>query len=327
MIKQFRSLNPVNILLLTGIALLLRAGVFLQLPEKLNFDFIEPFARFLIAIPLESAFTPYSNVVLAFLITLLQAFIFNKIVNGYNLLGKPTFLPALLYITVGSLFTPFVLLSPALICNFIVLWMIEKFLSIYRRDDARAVMFDLGMMVALGTLIYFPFIAMMPLLWISLLIFRPFYWREWFAGIIGFITVFFFLAVYYYWHDSLGLFYKIWLPLATPFPVNFRINWYDYLVLIPVVIILLLGIFQLRSNFFRSFVQTRKSYQLLFFMLVLGLISFYLKADFRLYHFLLCAPAAAVMMAYYFVQAGKKRWIYEGLYLLLLLTIIYFQIF
>lgn len=327
MIKQFRSLNPFNILLLAGIALLLRAGILMQLPEKLNFDFIEPFARFLIAIPLENVFSPHANVVVALLITLLQAFIFNKIVNGYNLLGKPTFLPALLYITVGSLFTPFVLLSPALICNFIVLWMIEKFLSIYRRDDARAVMFDLGMMVALGTLIYFPFIAMMPLLWISLMIFRPFYWREWLAGIIGFITVFFFLAVYYYWYDSLGLFYKIWLPLATPFPVNFRINWYDYLVLIPVVIILALGIFQLRSNFFRSFVQTRKSYQLLFFMLVLGLISFYLKSDFRLYHFLLCAPPAAVMMAYYFVQAGKKRWIYEGLYLLLLFTIMYFQMF
>ncbi|NEU10315.1 beta-carotene 15,15'-monooxygenase [Flavihumibacter sp. R14] len=327
MIKQFRSLNPINILLLIGIALLLRAGVLLQLPEKLNFDFIEPFARFLIAIPLETAFTPYANILIGLAITLLQAFIFNKIVNGYNLLGKPTFLPALLFVTASSLFTPFILLSPTLICNFILLWMIEKFLSIYRRDDARAVMFDLGMMVALGTLIYFPFIAMMPLLWISLLIFRPFYWREWLAGIIGFITVFFFLAVYYYWHNSLGLFYKIWLPLAAPFPVNFRINWYDYLVLIPVVMILALGIFQLRSNFFRSFVQTRKSYQLLFFMLVLGLISFYLKSDFRLYHFLLCAPPAAVMMAYYFVQAGKKRWVYECLYLLLLFTIIYFQIF
>jgi len=327
MIKQFRSLNPLNILLLALIAVILRIGVLFQLPDRLNFDIIEPFARFLIAIPLENAFSPFYNVAIALVITLIQAFIFNRIINGYNLLGKPTFLPALLYVTAASLFTPFVLLSPTLICNFIILWMIEKFLSIYRRNDALSVMFDLGMMVALGTLIYFPFIAMMPLLWLSLVIFRPFDWREWLAGIIGFITVFFFLGVYYYWHDSLGLFYKIWLPLAKPFPVNFRINWYDYLVLIPVVIILALGIFQLRSNFFRSFVQTRKSFQLLFFMLVLGLISFYLKSDFRVYHFLLCAPPAAVMMAYYFVQAGKKRWIYEGLYLLLLLTIVYFQIF
>ena len=327
MINQFRSLNPLNILLLAGVAIILRLGVFLQLPDKINFDYIEPFARFLVAIPLENAFSPLANVAISLAITLIQALIFNKIVNIYNLLGKPTFLPALLYITATSLFTPFVLLTPTLVCNFILLWMIEKFLSIYRRDDARSVMFDLGMMVAVGTLIYFPFIAMMPLLWISLLIFRPFHWREWVTGFVGFLTIFFFLAVYYYWNDSLAQFYNIWLPLAKPFPVNFRINWYDYLVLIPVLVILGLSIFQLRSNFFRSFVQTRKSFQLLFFMLVLGLISFYLKSEFRIYHFLLCAPPAAVLMAYYFVQQGKKRWIYEGLYLLLVGFIIYFQIF
>ena len=327
MINQFRSLNPLNILLLAGVGILLRLGVFWQLPEKVNFEFIEPFARFLIDIPLENAFPPYLNVLIALVLTLIQALIFNKIINGYNVLGKQTFLPALLYVTATSLFVPFVLLTPTLVCNFIVLWMIEKFLSIYRRDEVRSVMYDLGMMVALGTLIYFPFMAMMPLLWISLLIFRPFSWREWLAGIIGFITIFFFLAVYYFWNDSLSQFYNIWLPLATPFPVVFHINWYDYLVLIPVAMILILGIFQLRSNFFKSFVQTRKSFQLLFFMLVLGLISFYLKSDFRVYHFLLCAPPVAVMMAYYFVQAGKKRWIYEGLYLLLVGFIVYFQIF
>lgn len=327
MINQFRSLNPINILLLIGIAIVLRLGVLLHLPEKLNFDFIEPFARFLIIIPLETAFSPSANILTALVLTVSQALIFNKIVNNYNLLGKPTFLPALLYVTAASLFTPFILLGPTLVCNFLILWMIEKFLSVYRRDEVRSVMFDLGMMVALGALIYFPFIAMMPLLWISLIIFRPFNWREWVAGIIGFVTIFFFLAVYYYWNNSLDQFYKIWLPLASPFLVNLRINYYDYLVLIPVIIILVLGIFQLRSSFFRSFVQTRKSFQLLFFMFLLGLVSFYLKPGFRIYHFLLCVSPASVLMAYYFVHAGKRRWVYEGLYLMLVGFIIYFQVF
>ena len=309
------------------VAVVLRLAVLAQLPVTLDFNFTEPFAIFLVNVPLESFFTPFGDFCVALFLTLAQAFIFNKIINGYNLIGKPTFVPALIYVTVSSLFTPFVLLSPILICNFLVLLMIEKYLSIYRRDDVRSVMFDLGMIVAVGTLIYFPFIAMMVLLWISLIIFRPFNWREWLTGIIGFLTVFFFLAVYYYWNNSLNQFYNIWLPLSSKFQVSFKINWYDYLVLIPVIVILVLGTFQLRSNFFRSFVQIRKSFQLLFFMLLLGLISFYLKPDFRIYHFLLCAPPGAVMMAYYFVQAGKKRWIYESLYLTLVGFIIYFQIF
>ena len=326
MIQQFRSINPLNIILLIGIAIALRIGIFMNLPQQISFEFMEPFARLLIDIPLQSAFSPFGNVIVALVILITQALIFNKIINSYGLLGKPTFLPALLYVTTGSLLTPFLLLSPTLICNFLILWMIEKFLSVYKRAEVSSVMFDLGMMVALGTLIYFPFISMLPLMWISLIIFRPFNWREWIGAIIGFITIFFFLAVYYYWNDCLGKFNEIWLPLATRFPANLRINRFDYLVLIPVSIILVLGFFQLQKNFFRSVVQLRKSFQLLFFMFIIGLASYYLKQNLVLYHFLICAPPAAALMAYYFLYSNT-RWLYESLYFILVGSIIYFQIF
>ncbi len=325
MIKQFRSINPVNIIFLAAVTLLLRAGIFIHLPEQVSVDFIEPFTRFLVPLP-ENTLPVLTNIYVAAFLLFIQSLIFNRIINSYNLLGKSTYLPALLYISAGSLFTPFLILSPVLFCNFLLLWMVEKFLSIYKRDQVSSVMYDLGMMVALGTLIYFPFIAMLPVLWISLIIFRPFNWREWIAVVIGFITIFFFLGVFYYWNDSLDQFYRIWLPLASKFPTNLRINLYDTLVLIPVVGILILGFIQLQKNFFRSVVHLRKSFQLLFFMFLTGLISFYLKEDLRLYHFLLCAPPVAVLMAYYFVHASP-RWLYESMYAVLVAGIIYFQIF
>ena len=326
MIQQFRRITPVNIILLIGLALLLRIGILIQIPAQISFEFMEPFARLLIDIPLEKAFSPVSNILIAGSLLIIQALIFNRIINAYNLIGKPTFLPALLYVTTGSLLTPFLILSPTLICNFLILWMIERFLSVYKRDEVRSVMFDLGMIIAIGTLIYFPFMTMLLALWISLIIFRPFDWREWLAGIIGFITIFFFLAVFYYWNDSLDKFYLIWLPLASKFPTNFRFNFYNFLVLIPVAVILILGFFQLQQNFFRSVVQLRKSFQLLFFLFLIALGSFYLKQDLRLYHFLLCAPPASVLMAYYF-HHSNTRWIYESLYVILLGSIIYFQLF
>jgi hypothetical protein len=325
MIKQFRSIHPLNIILLIGVATLLRVGVLNQLPDQISFEFMEPFARLLINVPLENAFSPLVNVLIAQIILIIQALIFNRILNQHSLLGRPTFLPALMYVTAGSLLSPFLLLSPALVCNFLLLWMIDNFLSIYKRNEVRSVTYDLGMMVAIGTLIYFPFISMLPLIWISLMIFRPFDWREWFAVISGFITIFFFLAVFYYWNDSLDKFYRIWLPLTTKFPTNLRINLYDSLVLIPVVFILVLGFFQLQQNFFRSVVQLRKSFQLLFFMFLIGLLSFYLKQNLVLYHFIFCVPPAAALMAYYFLHSSK-RWLYESLYMVLAASIIYFQL-
>ena len=100
-----------------------------------------------------------------------------------------------MFMTLVSLFIPFLVLSPTLICNFITIWMLYKLFNIYKQADVKGIMFDLGMLVALGSLIYFPFIVMLPLIWISLIIFRPFSWREWITPLMGVIVVYFLLAV------------------------------------------------------------------------------------------------------------------------------------
>ena len=324
MIKQFRSLNPVNIFLLLIIAMVLRSGVFLHLPQTPDLNLREMMGWMLINMSEKAILSPLANVTIAAILTIIQAVILNRIINNHNILGKPTFLPALMYVTISSIFLPFIVLNPVIICNFLVVWMISKFLNIYHKDGIGAVMYDLGMIVGAGTVIYFPFIAMMPLLWISLIIFRPFNWREWIATILGFITVCFFLAVFYYMNDSFDKFYEIWLPLTNKFPTDFNINLYDYIVLFPVVFIILLAILSLRENFFRSFVHVRKSFLLLFYMFFLAMISFYLRPHIEIYHFLLGLSPVSILMAYYFLNAGKA-WFYETVYLLLVGFVIYFQ--
>lgn len=324
MIKFFRSYNPFNILWLAVLLCVLRVGYLYSLPDKTGFPFAELFSRLHLSAAYQYDIPPGLNLFIATVIVLIQALLLNYLVNQHNLLGKPTFLPALMYITSSCLLTPFLLLGAPLVCNFLVIWMLFKLFSFYKGEDAKATSYDLGMIVAVGTLFYLPFIYMFLVIWIALIIFRPFNWREWVACIIGFATVFFFLAVSYYLSDSMPQFYDIWLPLGAKFKVNINFNYYNYLVLIPVIIILVLGFFKLQQNFFKSFVQTRKSMQLLLFMALIGGFSFYIRPDFHPDHFLLCAIPAAIFFAYYFLYAGY-RWFYESLYILLLASIIYFQ--
>jgi len=323
MINQFRNLNPINLLLLAAYTIFMRLAIFIHLPEQLNFEFLEPYAKLFIQIPLANTFSPAANVFIAALLTLLQALLFNRIVNNHGLLAKPSYLPGLLYITGSSLFLQFLILSPPLICNFLLIWIMDKFLKISKDPNAMMIMFDAGMIIAFGTLIYFPFIVLLVMLWLSLLLYRSFNWREWLAGFIGFLTIFFFVAVFYYWNDNITQFYKIWKPLVNKFPSVLQINYNDYLVLLPVSIIIVLATLQLRENFFRSFISTRKAFQMLFFMFIIAIISFYTKPDFRVYHFLLSVPPGAVLLAYYFSNA-KKRWFYESLFAILVLCIQYF---
>jgi len=323
MINLFKSLNPLNVLWLAVILFALRAGYLLNLPAKIDFPFSPLLSRLLI-VPFGGYISPFLNVLLAAIMVFIQALLINYLVNHFNLLGKPTFLPALMYITLSGLFTPFLVLTPPLICNFLVIWMLFKLFSFYKSKDAKSTAFDLGMIVAIGSLIYLPFIFMFLLTWIALVIFKPFDWREWISGIIGYVTIFFFLAVYYYLNNSLARFGDIWLPLATKFPDRITINYYNYLVLIPVVAILILCFFKLQQNFYKSYVQVRKSFQLLFIVFLIAALSFYVEAAFQLSHFLLCMVPAAVFFAYYFLYA-RRKWFYEVLFGLLLITIVYFQ--
>jgi hypothetical protein len=283
----------------------MRMAIFADLPPSLQFEFLEPYTKFFIQIPLQNTFSPAGNVFFAGIIIFLQAVLFNRVVNNHGL------------------FMPFLVLSPTLICNFLMIWIMDKFLKMGKSPNAIMTMFDVGMIIAIGTLIYFPFIVMLAMLWFTLLLYRSFSWREWISGLVGFLTIFFFVGVYYYWNDNLSMFYKIWLPLVNKFPSVFKINYNDYLVLVPVAVMIVLATLQLRENFFRSFISTRKAFQMLFFMFLISIVSFYTKPDFRLSHFLLCVPPGAVLLAYYFSNA-KKRWFYESLFLVLVFAIQYF---
>lgn len=325
MVSFFKALNPLSILWLAVILFVSRAGYLLNAPAKTEFAFSELIARLLIApgTYLNPAISSY-NILLAAAFVFIQAILLNHLVNHFNLLGKPTFLPALMYVTASALFKPFLVLSPPLLCNFLVIWMLFKLFKLYKSNDAKSAAYDLGMMVAVGSVIYLPFIYFFLAVWIALFLFRPFNWREIVAGIIGYATIFFFLAVYYYLNDSLNQFSGIWLPLGTKFPDTIDIHYFNYLVLIPVVTILVLCFFKLQQNFFKSYVQVRKSFQLLFIIFLIAGLSFYIKKPFNINHFLLCTIPCAVFFAYYFLYA-KTRWFYESLYLLLLISVIYFQ--
>ena len=323
MINQFRNLNPINLLILAFYTVFMRLAIFTHLPAQLNFEFLESYTKFFIQIPTSSVFSPATNVFFATVIIFAQAVLFNRIINNHALLAKPSYLPSLLYVTGASLFMQFLILSPPLICNFLLIWIMDKFLKVGKTSNAMMMMFDIGMIIALGTLIYFPFIVLLAMLFLSLLLYRSFNWREWIAGFIGFLTIFFFIGVFYYWNDNITQFYQIWRPLVNKFPSIFQINYNDYLVLIPVGVIMVLASLQLRENFFRSFISTRKAFQMLFFMFLIAILSFYTKPDFRVFHFLLSVPPGAVLLAYYFSNA-KKRWFYESLFAVLVVCIQYF---
>jgi len=255
---------------------------------------------------------------------LIQAFYLNKVMNKYNFFGKPGFLVALLYLSFACFGNSLDELSPILICNFIFIRMIDKLIEVYHREEAKAIMFDLGMLVGIGSLIYYPFAAMLLSVWVGLRLFRPFYWREWIAPILGFLTVLFLVWVYYFWMDRVDEFIAFW-PSEFQFSFEFiRAGFSDYLVWGAVVVILILFLNVLRENIFKRVVQIRKIVQLLSIMLLTSFLAYFLDQRTEGSQFFLTLPPLSIYAAYYF-HFASTRWFYEIVYLLILLTIVIFQ--
>lgn len=326
MINQFRKYTQINIPLLVVFGALLCFGAFLHVPEGLEIIVFEPVLANLIGQPISIILHPGVNVLLTLVFTISQALLLNITANTHGLFGKPNYLPALMYVAFASLLLPFLVLSPIIICNFISVWVIQKLLLLYRSAEVKGIMFDLGLIVALGSLIYFPFIGMLAMLWISLSIFRAFNWREWVIPLIGFGTVYFLLGVAYFLLDKLDEFYAVWEPFSQPMATSIDIELHDMMVLLPVAFILVLFLFVLKQLFSKNVVHVRKTIKMLFYMIVVIVASFFLNSEFDVNHFLLCVPAVAIYAAYYFTLA-EKRWLYEGVFVLLVLAIIYFQYF
>ncbi|MBS7566576.1 beta-carotene 15,15'-monooxygenase [Mucilaginibacter sp. Bleaf8] len=324
MIGIFRNYNPLNIIWLFFLLIIMRVGYLLYSPDLVNLQLAEPFMRAILPVKYANTVPPSISMLLAGIVVLVQSLLINYLVNYHNLLGKPSFLPALMYAVLSGLFTPFLVLSAPLICNFLVIWMLHKLLYLYKAEDAKSTVYDLGMIAALGTLFYLPFVYQFIVVWIALVVLRPFDWRDWAASILGYLTVFFFIAVYYYLHDDLVNFHKIWLPLGAPFKGISAFDRYDYFLLIPVGFIVVLGLFRLQENFFKSFVLVRKAFQLLLFIFLIAGASFYVRPEFGISHFLICTVPISIFFAYYFLYAGKP-WFYETLFIFLLIGIIYCQ--
>jgi hypothetical protein len=87
MINIFKIYNPLNIIWLVIILFITRMGYVLHAPDRLEFIFVEPFARLLVPVSYEYAFSAGANIFLASLLVLGQALLFNYMVNFYNLLG------------------------------------------------------------------------------------------------------------------------------------------------------------------------------------------------------------------------------------------------
>jgi hypothetical protein len=251
-------------------------------------------------------------------ILLATALLLNYWVDVNGLLEEKSWLPALGYLLTMSSASCQISPHPLVFANFFLALALIRLTQSYRKEEGIAVVFDTGFLVALSTLFYFPAWLLFPIIWVGLIVLRPFVWREWTSSLIGLLTPFAFTFTWYYWNDNMGslIFEKIFFPtqdfvfdLASQKPEFIRI------MAALLIIVFLSYLKVLAKNWPVNTILAKNLIVVLSWMSLLGATAFILAPVFRFEYLGLAAIPASIFIANYFNEI--KMWWWADLLLLI----------
>jgi hypothetical protein len=264
--------------------------------------------------------------VIALIILFGQAFYLNYFLNEIRFIPRSTFIPALVYVLLSSLFNELSFFSPQLLSLCFLLPVLHNVLLFYKRENASGLLFDTAFLAGIVSLFYFPAIIFIIFLLFILLTTRRFSVKEWGLCILGFLIPFILLSAFLYWTDDLKYIDSVVAFSKQYFlSVSFRkINTQLVVVLIMLLLLFVWSLWQIRENFFKTLVQWRIYVNIALWFLVCASICmiFGLQISPASLWFVI-VPLSAII-AYNFTELKQVRWA-EYAHLLVILLIIVFN--
>jgi hypothetical protein len=321
LIRIFKQNSPLTPILLFGFGLLLWADGFIFY-NKVSPVVDDPAPLFgLFASLLEGL--PLLSMVVAFALLLLQVFIVNYMVHANNLLSRPSWLPGFIYLVLMSSDPHMISFHPLLLANLFLLIALARALVAYSEGDVMLEVFNVGFLIAIAGLFYYP--ALLFFLWLILVlgIFFLLHPRGLVAAIMGFLTPFFFLYTWFFLSDQLGVRleqmqtqYDPLLILEQPFSL------FSTIMIIFLALLSFLAFMKLTMVYITDKpVRIRKRFRVLIFFFVFSLVSILVVTDyFDVHHALMMIPLS-VVLSVFFIEM-KRKWLAEVVFYLFLALVI-----
>jgi len=241
---------------------------------------------------------------LAFLLLFSQATLFNRVCNFQKILPKQNFLPGMSYILITSLVPDWNHFSAPLIINSLMIWVIYKMAALYSSQRAMGAIFNIGILVGIVSLLYLPALAFLILVFFSLIVMRPFRFREWIMAFVGFTFPYYFLIIgliiakKFDWNSILP---KIVLNLPS-IPHSVWITGGIALAVLPFII----GGFFVQNNLNKMLIQVRKGWALLLMFVITAVLIILINRVNSYENWIIAIiPFAAFHSAAYFYAESK----------------------
>ncbi|MDR0232968.1 MAG: hypothetical protein LBI82_12765 [Dysgonamonadaceae bacterium] len=218
---------------------------------------------------------------LVFIIQIGIAVLLALISYEYQIIKKKTFLPAALFL----LFTasnPILYnnLKPTISAFAMVLCLLISFKN-YHNHHSQIGSFNIALILTIGSVLCkWPLLLFIPMFWVGFVWFRAFNARSFFASLLGIFTVYLFLFAWSVYSKDLNFFVERLPYFKGIISVDWiELQWYDWAVVVYLVLLLLLAAVNIFVSGFSEKVRTTLFFKFLY-LFVAVLFAFICFFDF-----------------------------------------------
>ena len=324
MLSFFKSNNPAVIVFYIFYLIAFRVCCVL-FPVDATFVFThkEPLAKFVFSLlnhfP-QAYFT--ISLVLSAILCFVQALLINNIVNENKILAKKNYLAGSMFIIFFSFFKESLVLSPVTLSLTFLILCTQKIFELIKREKAFGDVFDVGLLIAVAGLFYFPSLLFIIFAYVGLASVRPFTYKEWIVTLLGFLAPFILVLTWYVWNDqTVMMFPDIANVVGKGWLTGTALSHIDWLILGELVLLTLLSLALLPSALYSSLIQVRKYTTALVFLAMLIVASYFMQQTVGQGHWMLLALPMGIISAMVLMQI-KHKVLSEVTYLILILLVL-----
>jgi hypothetical protein len=245
-------------------------------------------------------------------------------------INERTFLPAILYLLITSVFSELQVLNPVLPATVFLMLAIFRIMDSYRKPGNVSNFFDAGILIGTGSLFYgnMLWFGILPIIGIGLL--RTVTLKEIILSLIGLVTPYILLSgVYYVLDYDLGVFLSdITYNLIGVSP-GYIYPKLTIVVLVWLGVIVIVSIGFLMNLFNSKKIKSRKTFHLLLYVLFISVGLFLILRSVSVEMVWISGIPASYLLTHFFIFAKKKiiREIIFSVFFLLVLLLQALHIF
>lgn len=266
MVFLFRDKSIVNLFFLLLLSIVVHLHLFINTPLVISSTtdgiFSTVLHQYIAGLPSTVLFLLYHTVVLV------QAIRLNMVLSDLRMFQHNTYTTAMAYVLLTGLFTQWCSISPALLANFLLIWLFIKLSRLYNHPSPKTLLFNTGLIVGVAVLCYHPTAILVLVVLFALAVVRPFKLAEWLTLLMGILVPYYFLGAYLFMQDQIGKF-PLYLPyLQWNLPL---LQWSVPLVisLSVMFIFLVTGLYYWQVSSARMVIQIRKNWGVMAVMLII----------------------------------------------------------